>query len=136
MAPRRGETGRAVSESGPSARPDCRAATQPQEQPTQNGTFITLYPDPTTFTYQGGYYPNPTGALFGRTNYAPNAGAFGPVNDGFYGNWVGPFYNRSVNKIGAIPDGTSNTIFFGDLAGAWPGGVGLALPLPGPAFRG
>jgi prepilin-type N-terminal cleavage/methylation domain-containing protein len=87
------------------------------QQPTQNGTFITLYPDPTTFTYQGGFAPNPTGGLFGRTSYAPNAGAFGPVNDGFYGNWVGPFYNRSATKIGALPDGTSNTIFFGETLG-------------------
>jgi prepilin-type N-terminal cleavage/methylation domain-containing protein len=92
------------------------------DSPPTTGCFILFYPDPTNGNFVGGYYPNPTGSLFGKSNYAPNQGSFGAINDGFYGNWVGPFTSFSSNKIGAIPDGTSNTIFVGEALGGDAGG--------------
>jgi prepilin-type N-terminal cleavage/methylation domain-containing protein len=89
-------------------------------QTSSVGTFCVLYCDATTRTITGGYFPNPTGNLFGRTNYMPNAGALGAPAVNYYGTWLGPFTDISNNKVGAIPDGTSNTIFFGEtLAGAY-----------------
>ncbi len=78
------------------------------------GTFITLYCDATTLTLTGGYMPNPRGSTYGRTNYAPSAGTIGAGSNGFYGQYVGPFHNRSKTKIANMPDGTSNTVFFGE----------------------
>src|SRR5262249_2759998 len=54
-------------------------------EPTANGTFIALYCDANTLTLTGGYYPNPTGALFARSNYAPTAGSIGAPGVNFYG---------------------------------------------------
>jgi prepilin-type N-terminal cleavage/methylation domain-containing protein len=94
------------------------------DTPTQNGTFVIYYCAQTTFT--GGYYPvsptDQTGNLFGRTNYVPNAGATGPPAVGatphpFWSQFPGPFTDVSQNPIGRIPDGTSNTIFFGETLG-------------------
>jgi prepilin-type N-terminal cleavage/methylation domain-containing protein len=93
------------------------------ESPTQFGTFITLYCDASDLTFTGGYYPNPTGALFGRTNYAPCGGAIGAANSGqdFYGwgQYAGVFTDRSQVRMPAITsaDGTSNTVFFGETLG-------------------
>lgn len=84
---------------------------------TQNGTFITLYCDATDLTFTGGYYPNPTGALFGRTNYEPCAGAIGSGSNPFYGVYQGAFTNLSRVSIPQIQDGTMNTIFFGETLG-------------------
>jgi prepilin-type N-terminal cleavage/methylation domain-containing protein len=105
-------------------------------QPTQNGVFVIYYCDANSLTFTGGYYPNPTGNLFGRTNYVPSAGAIGAGTNGFWGQYAGPFTDLSNNKIGAIPDGTSNTIFFGetlggnknkDFASGWMGAGAFAL---------
>jgi prepilin-type N-terminal cleavage/methylation domain-containing protein/prepilin-type processing-associated H-X9-DG protein len=46
---------------------------------------------------------------FGKTNYIAIAG-YGTTNAGY----LGTFYNRSKVSIGTIPDGTSNTFFFGE----------------------
>jgi prepilin-type N-terminal cleavage/methylation domain-containing protein/prepilin-type processing-associated H-X9-DG protein len=48
---------------------------------------------------------------FGKTNYIAIAG-YGTTNADF----LGTFYNRSKTAIGTIPDGTSNTFFFGEYA--------------------
>jgi prepilin-type N-terminal cleavage/methylation domain-containing protein len=87
------------------------------QAPTQFGVFIVYYSDATDLTFTGGYYPNPTGNLFGRTNYVPSAGVIGAGQNTFWGQYAGPFTDMSTNKIGAIPDGTSNTIFFGETLG-------------------
>jgi prepilin-type N-terminal cleavage/methylation domain-containing protein len=87
------------------------------QQPTQTGVFVVYYCDANSLTFTGGYYPNPTGNLFGRTNYVPSGGTIGAGSDAFYGQFAGPFTDLSANKIGAIPDGTSNTIFFGETLG-------------------
>ncbi len=81
------------------------------------GTFVIFYCDANTLTFTGGYYPNPTGNLFGRSNYQPSGGAIGAPGVNYYGQWLGPFTDLSKNKVGAIPDGTSNTIFFGEALG-------------------
>ena len=92
--------------------------------PTYYGTFITLYCDASDDVFTGGYYPNPTGALFGRTNYEPCAGAIGAGPDPFWGVYVGAFTNRSAVMMSQIGDGTSNTIFFGETLGGGPSPAG------------
>lgn len=86
----------------------------PSDNPYQStiGTFVIFFAEQYTFT--GGYYPNPTGQLFGRTDYVANAGCIGHSTDTFYGKYEGPMGNRTKNAIGMISsvDGTSNTIFF------------------------
>jgi prepilin-type N-terminal cleavage/methylation domain-containing protein len=90
-----------------------------------NGTFIVFYTDANHLTFTGGYYPNPTGNLFGRSNYVSCAGAIGAPNGvNFYGTWSGAFTDRSQTRLANIPDGTSNTIFFGETLG------GSAPPTP------
>jgi len=92
------------------------------------GVFCVLYEDAVTLTFTGGYFPNGGGgAPLGRTNYLANAGAIGystgtynnaPVTpNAFYGKYAGPFYNRSRVGLARIPDGSSNTIFFGEALG-------------------
>jgi hypothetical protein len=80
-----------------------------------SGTFVTTYSKDYTFT--GGYYPQPTSNVLGRTNYLGCAGAIGPSIDGFYGQWKGLQTNRSKNSIAIVPDGTSNTILLGETIG-------------------
>ncbi len=81
------------------------------------GTFVIFYCDANSLTFTGGYYPNPTGNLFGRSNYQPNGGSIGAPAVNYYGTWLGPFTDVSKNKVGAIADGTSNTVFFGEALG-------------------
>ena len=77
------------------------------------GVFITAHMENGTFS--GGYYPNPTGNLFGKTNYVGSAGAIGnAANNSFYNTYRGPFYNRSAERLAAIRDGNSNTALFGE----------------------
>jgi prepilin-type N-terminal cleavage/methylation domain-containing protein len=47
---------------------------------------------------------------FGRTNYLGVSGFSGLISDVYRG----PFTNRSQNKIASMPDGTSNTLMFGE----------------------
>jgi prepilin-type N-terminal cleavage/methylation domain-containing protein len=91
----------------------------PADQPenSQTGTFITFHTSGTTLTFTGGYYPNPTGQLFGRTNYVPCAGTIGGGTNTFYGKYVGIFDNRSKNKLATVIDGTMNTILFVEALG-------------------
>jgi prepilin-type N-terminal cleavage/methylation domain-containing protein len=79
------------------------------------GVFITTYTS--GLTYTGGYYGNPTGNLFGKTNYVGMGGCFGDTTNAFYGQWEGPFTNRSKNKLANLKDGTSNTLLFGEHLG-------------------
>jgi len=81
------------------------------------GTFVILYCDANYLTFTGGYYPNPTGQLFGKSNYSPCAGSIGAPQVNFYGTWMGVFTANSSNKVGALADGTSTTIFFGETLG-------------------
>ena len=49
----------------------------------------------------------------GMTNYASNAGYIGAGDP----NFCGPYFTDSKTKINTIPDGTSNTIGFGEYLG-------------------
>jgi len=84
---------------------------------SSNGVFVIFYSDATYLTFTGGYYPNPTGNLFGKANYQPMAGSIGAPQINYYGMFQGPFTDCSVNNISVIPDGTSNTAFFGEALG-------------------
>ena len=95
------------------------------------GVFIATYAQNLTFT--GGFYPNPTGNTFGKTNYLGSAGCIGPAtNSSFYNKYNGMLYNRSKEKLVTCVDGTSNTALFGetlmggqparDFAVSWMGG--------------
>jgi prepilin-type N-terminal cleavage/methylation domain-containing protein/prepilin-type processing-associated H-X9-DG protein len=81
------------------------------------GTFVIFYCDANSLTFTGGYYPNPTGNLFGRGNYQPLGGSIGQPLVNFYGLFAGPFTDLSTNRVGVIPDGTSTTVFFGEALG-------------------
>jgi prepilin-type N-terminal cleavage/methylation domain-containing protein len=82
-----------------------------RERPS-NGVFIVTYAANLTFT--GGYYPNPTGLVLGKTNYLGSAGCIGPTTNTFYGRYNGLFYNRSKEVLSTASDGTSNTVLFGE----------------------
>jgi prepilin-type N-terminal cleavage/methylation domain-containing protein len=82
-------------------------------QGTSSGTFAYLTTNATGVT--GGYFSG-TSSPLGCTNYIANAGALGNVS-GAYGQWVGPYYSSSRTKTGAMPDGSSNTIAFGETLG-------------------
>jgi prepilin-type processing-associated H-X9-DG protein len=60
---------------------------------------------------------NAGGAELGRTNYIANAGAHGYTENKFYSKYIGPFYNRSKTKLADVPDGTANTVLFGETLG-------------------
>ncbi|HET6576348.1 MAG TPA: DUF1559 domain-containing protein, partial [Fimbriiglobus sp.] len=57
---------------------------------------------------------------FGKTNYLGIAGRSGLQGE----TYRGVFYNRSKSRIAAMPDGTSNTLMFGEYASKGPPGDG------------
>jgi hypothetical protein len=57
----------------------------------------------------------------GRTNYLGVNGTWGRSPDAL-GQWEGMFYNRSRTSLAAVPDGTSNTLLFGESLGGVAGG--------------
>jgi|SRR5579875_918955 prepilin-type N-terminal cleavage/methylation domain-containing protein len=90
---------------------------------TEIGTSGTLYCDASDIIFTGYFIPNPIGALLGRTNYEPCAGAVGTGSNPFWGLYEGVFTNHSRVSITQISDGSSNTIFFGEtLGGSGPPG--------------
>jgi prepilin-type N-terminal cleavage/methylation domain-containing protein/prepilin-type processing-associated H-X9-DG protein len=103
-------------------------------------TAMGTSPDPLGVTTLMWYFPGPpentTMAPKGHSNYAGVAGALGSARevasadpntcpDDFGGKGVnlalyeGLFTNRSTNKLGAVPDGTSNTLMFGEHIGGF-----------------
>jgi prepilin-type N-terminal cleavage/methylation domain-containing protein/prepilin-type processing-associated H-X9-DG protein len=63
--------------------------------------------------------------VLGRSNYLGMAG-FGPHSQD--PQLVGLFYYNSSNSVGRVPDGTSNTMMFGEYTGGttvWGGGGGI-----------
>jgi prepilin-type N-terminal cleavage/methylation domain-containing protein len=100
----------------------------PSDDPTQSavGTFVIFYCDANSLTFTGGYYPNPTGNLFGRSDYQGVAGAIGLPNKNFYGTWFGLLTDRSKATLGQATarDGLSQTCLIGEsLAGEAPPNV-------------
>lgn len=78
------------------------------------GTVVALYAAGVNFAI--GQMPLPRGD-YGRTNYLPSAGCFGDSQDPFWGFWKGPFFNHSRVALHKIPDGTANTVVFGESLG-------------------
>ena len=75
-----------------------------------------------------------TGQRMGKTNYLPMNGEMGEGT-----RYVGPFFNRNEMGFGGVPDGSSNTLFFGEVKSdtetnwigykwyyAWPGSSMIA----------
>jgi prepilin-type N-terminal cleavage/methylation domain-containing protein/prepilin-type processing-associated H-X9-DG protein len=60
---------------------------------------------------------DPVWNALGRTSYLGVAGTGerGDRGPNPWSNWVGVFSNRSKNKIATIPDGSSNTLMFGEM---------------------
>jgi len=54
--------------------------------------------------------------VVGRSSYTGMAGYYTPSTDAQY---RGFFTHMSKNKVAATPDGTSNTVMFGELSGGW-----------------
>jgi prepilin-type N-terminal cleavage/methylation domain-containing protein len=63
---------------------------------------------------------------FGHTNYLGIAGYIGTTSD----TYRGVFSNRTKTVLGAIPDGTSNTLCFGEYATHGPPGAGYGTICP------
>jgi prepilin-type N-terminal cleavage/methylation domain-containing protein len=92
-----------------------------------SGVIIYLYQTADQVSFNAGFLPNshPDTQALGRTNYLPSGGAFGPStlpgqSDPvvlFYTKYSGPFSNRSRVGLAKIPDGTSNTVLFGEAVG-------------------
>jgi prepilin-type N-terminal cleavage/methylation domain-containing protein/prepilin-type processing-associated H-X9-DG protein len=64
----------------------------------------------------------------GRTNYAACGGIIGRASEAapgstFYKRYEGIYYNRSKTRIEGLPDGTSNTLAFGELLGGYTKGA-------------
>jgi len=96
----------------------CPADPSPNPNGAKNGTFVFLTEN--SYTLYGYYISASYGIQWGLSNYIASAGALGNVSssgDGFYGQWVGPYYDGSATKITSVTDGTSNTLAFGETLG-------------------
>jgi prepilin-type N-terminal cleavage/methylation domain-containing protein len=69
------------------------------------------------------YSTPPTDATLGRTNYAGVAGICGRGTNPLTASYEGLFTNRSQNSLARVPDGTSNTLLFGESLGLIEDGV-------------
>jgi hypothetical protein len=58
----------------------------------------------------------PGAIVMGRTNYLGMGGYWAPSA---YSQYAGLFTYKSKNSLGSVPDGTSNTMMFGEYAGGW-----------------
>jgi prepilin-type N-terminal cleavage/methylation domain-containing protein len=82
------------------------------------GTVVRLYyPPDAPFNVLFNYYPPPVANQIGLTNYLGVGGAYLDTPDPYWGQWVGLFYNRSRTSLANVPDGTSQTLLFGEYLG-------------------
>jgi hypothetical protein len=70
---------------------------------------------PGTGTLTLSYWPTPTNAALGRTNYLGCAGQVGDLPP--WKSSEGAFTRRSQNDLSAFSDGTSNSFLFGETTG-------------------
>jgi prepilin-type N-terminal cleavage/methylation domain-containing protein len=92
----------------------------PSTNPYTGNTGVTAYvylymSSPSTGTLTLSYWPTPTNAALGRTNYLGCAGQVGDLPP--WKTYEGAFVRRSQNNFGAFTDGTSNSLFFGETTG-------------------
>jgi prepilin-type N-terminal cleavage/methylation domain-containing protein len=73
--------------------------------------YLIAYNGGATWNLDAAYFGVPNNV--GRTNYVGVAGYFGAV----YPPYEGPMSNRSFFKLSTIPDGSSNTLMFGEALG-------------------
>jgi prepilin-type N-terminal cleavage/methylation domain-containing protein/prepilin-type processing-associated H-X9-DG protein len=57
--------------------------------------------------------------IMGRSNYLGVAGDWRYPNAVVSGNYHGLLTYQSKNSVGRVPDGTSNTLLFGEIVGGW-----------------
>jgi prepilin-type N-terminal cleavage/methylation domain-containing protein/prepilin-type processing-associated H-X9-DG protein len=89
----------------------------PLDNPSsRTNVFAYFYTSGTTL--YGGYFGGNTAVA--KTNYVACGGTLGKTTDAFWGQWYGPFYDDSQEKLGRFPDGTSNTFLFGEYLGDTP----------------
>jgi prepilin-type N-terminal cleavage/methylation domain-containing protein/prepilin-type processing-associated H-X9-DG protein len=82
-------------------------------QAPYSSAYVFVIPNSTTITL--GYWG--TNYNLGRTNYMASAGAIGNSNNSFYRQYQGPFVPNVRVPLPKIPDGTSNTIAYGEVLG-------------------
>jgi prepilin-type N-terminal cleavage/methylation domain-containing protein/prepilin-type processing-associated H-X9-DG protein len=80
------------------------------------------------------YSAAPGSLVLGRSNYVGMGGYYAPS---WYPQYAGLFTFNSKNSLARVPDGTSNTILFGEVAGGyigWGGQGGLSSGVSGWAW--
>jgi prepilin-type N-terminal cleavage/methylation domain-containing protein len=92
----------------------------PSTNTYQGNTGVTAYvymymSTPSVGTLTLGFWPSPTNAALGRTNYLGCAGYLGDLPPWI--SYEGAFSRRSQNSFAAFTDGTSNCLFFGETTG-------------------
>src|SRR5262249_54027925 len=99
----------------------------PQRRPTNTAAFLATTQSDATGSAGLGIWSWPADYNMGPTNYAAVLGANGErasTNAANYGpganlrKYAGIFGNRSDTSLATIPDGTSNTLLFGEGLGA------------------
>jgi prepilin-type N-terminal cleavage/methylation domain-containing protein len=93
----------------------------PSDDPenSSTGTFVIHWPygiPPSSGSMIAYYFPNPTGAPLGRSNYVGISGGIGMTGTA-WDAWRGPFTTQSRNKIETLKDGSSQTLFFAETLG-------------------
>jgi len=98
----------------------CPSAPGPQDY---NTALLGVYYGTSGTDYPAGYgssthlYSSAPGRLtVGRSHYTGMGGYYSPSSNPQY---VGFFTHKSNNSIARCPDGTSNTIMFGEMVGGW-----------------
>ena len=82
---------------------------------TVSASVYMYMSSPTTGTLTLNYWPSPTNAALGRTNYLGCAGQVGDLPP--WKTFEGAFARRSQNAFSSFSDGTSNTLLFGETTG-------------------
>jgi prepilin-type processing-associated H-X9-DG protein len=105
--------------------------------PWPPGPYSSTNPAPPPYGHTFSSYPG--GLVLGRSSYLGSGGYYAPSLNSSFGcpGCDGFFTFKSQNSIARIPDGTSNTIMFGEYAGGtiyWGGGGGIPDGVDGAAW--
>jgi prepilin-type N-terminal cleavage/methylation domain-containing protein/prepilin-type processing-associated H-X9-DG protein len=99
--------------------------------PWPPGPYSSTNPPPPSYGHT--YSSAPGRLVVGRSNYLAMGGYYAPSQAG---GLLGLFYYKSKEKVGNIPDGSSNTLAFAEMAGGnitWNGAGGIPDGLAGPS---